>query len=102
MNDRGIFTEGRKHMYRAKSGSICPSWWTCARGRTCKILPNSSLRLLLKVFALSEFLLDEKGAKMRELPCTGDTQDNELKERPFHHAGVGRLRLIPKFCFALL
>lgn len=70
MNDRTIFAEASQIHVSSKSGSICPSWWTW------KNMQNSSkfsLRLLQKLFALSEFLLDEKGAKMRELPCTGDT-----------------------------
>ena len=39
---------------------------------------------------------------MGELPCTSDTQDNQLQECPSNHAGVGSLGLVSKFSFTLL
>lgn len=50
----------------------------------------------------SEFLLDEKGSQMRELPSAGDTEDGELNQGPAHDARVGRFGLVSEFGFSFL
>ena len=54
-----------------------------------------------KIF-LCELLLDEEGAQMRELPCAGHAEDDQLEEDPSYHARVGGLGLVAEFGFAFL
>lgn len=52
--------------------------------------------------ASRQLLLDEEGAQVRELPCAGDAEHDDLDEGPAHDAGIGRLGLIAELGFALL
>ena len=47
-------------------------------------------------------MLDEEGPQVGQLPCTGDSQNNELDERPADDAGVGGLGLVAELGFTLL
>jgi len=39
---------------------------------------------------------------MRELPCAGHAEDDQLEEDPSYHARVGGLGLVAEFGFAFL
>jgi hypothetical protein len=52
--------------------------------------------------ALSQFLLDEEGSQMRQLPSAGHAQHDELNERPAHDLGVGGFTLVSKLGFSFL
>jgi len=51
---------------------------------------------------LSQFLLDEEGSQMRQLPCTGNTQDTQLNQRPAHDLCICRLALVTELGFPFL
>jgi hypothetical protein len=52
--------------------------------------------------ASSQFLLDEEGSQMRQLPSASHAQHNELDERPAHDLGVGGFTLVSEFGFSFL
>ena len=51
---------------------------------------------------LRQLLLDEEGPQVGELPCTGNSQNNELDECPADDAGVSGLGLVAELGFTLL
>lgn len=56
----------------------------------------------LGFFLSGEFLLDEEGTQVCELPGACNAQNDELHERPSYDAGVDRLGLIAEFNFSFL
>ena len=58
--------------------------------------------LVSPVVKLSQFLLDEEGAEMRQLPSAGHGEDDELDQSPTDDSGVGGFGLIAEFRFSIL
>jgi hypothetical protein len=52
--------------------------------------------------SLGKLLLDEEGAQMRQLPCAGDTENDELDDGPANDAGICGLGLVAELGFAFL
>ncbi len=51
---------------------------------------------------LCQLLLDEKRPQVRELPCAGDAQNNQLQQCPSNNTRVCGFGLISEFGFTLL
>lgn len=51
---------------------------------------------------LGQLLLDEEGPQMRELPCAGSGENDDLDKHPSDGTGVGSLGLVSEFGLTFL
>jgi hypothetical protein len=64
--------------------------------------PCTGVTLSISRKSLGKLLLDEEGSQVRKLPCTSDTENDELDNGPADNARVCVFGLVAEFGFALL